>query len=169
VKASVLVSAVRQATGVKKRPMTLPGSATEDEFHIAVAQLLDVCLIPPTFYTTFPAGYGRLSKATSGRLRAKGMKAGMPDILVFDTHRMIANRTYTKIIGLELKVSRGSLSSAQRTMHATLQGVGVRVYTVRSLTDVATALSDAGIGYRNILIQDGKGFSKPLSQTEMFR
>jgi hypothetical protein len=141
---------------VKEKSLTLPGSATEDEFHISVAQLLDVCLSPPTFYTTFPAGYGRLSKATSGRLRAKGMKAGMPDILVFDTCNMIANRTYTKVIGLELKAGGNSLSSAQRGTHAKLQAVGVRVYIVRCLNDVTSALHDAGIKHRSVHIPKDK-------------
>ena len=132
---------------MKEKSLTLPGSATEDEFHISVAQLLDVCLAPPTFYTTFPAGYGRLSKATSGRLRAKGMKAGMPDILIFDAHR---------VIGLELKIGGNSLSSAQRGTHAKLQAVGVKVYIVRALNEVIAALRAANIRYRNVTIPKDK-------------
>jgi hypothetical protein len=132
---------------VKEKSLTLPGSATEDDFHIAVAQLLDVCLLPPTFYTTFPAGYGRLSKATSGRLRAKGMKAGMPDILIFGRAALRS----THVVGLELKTSAGSLTSKQRETHALLQAVGIRTYVVRSLEDVIGALDDALIPHRNIV------------------
>jgi len=142
----------------KRKNLNLPGSATEDEFHIAVAQLLDVCLIHPTFYTTFPAGYGKLSKATSGRLRAKGMQPGMPDILVFSRHTHETSR----VIGLELKVKGNALSSAQRFCHARLQGVGVRVYVVRSLNDVIMSLSDAGIKYRNVHIPVGKTDVEPI-------
>lgn len=132
------------------RNLNLPGSATEDEFHVAVAGLLDVCLKPPdTFYTTFPAGYGRLSKAMSGRLKAKGMKAGMPDILIF--HRV--NHFLCHAIGLELKVKGNSTSAAQRSTHALLQAVGVRTYLIRSLNDVIRALHDAGIPYRNAQLQ----------------
>jgi hypothetical protein len=132
------------------RNLNLPGSATEDQFHVAVAELLDVCLKPPdTFYTTFPAGYGKLSKTMAGRLRAKGMKAGMPDVLVFCRF----GHTTTIVIGLELKVRGNSASAAQRTTHALLRAVGVRTYLVRSLNDVTKALHDAGIPYRNVELQ----------------
>ena len=139
----------------KSNPLNLPGSATEDQFHLAVAELLDVCLIPPTLYTTFPAGYGKLSKATAGKLRAKGMKPGFPDILVFDRRR---------VVGLELKVGKGTLSAKQREMHARLQAVGIRVYVIRHLNDVIMSLADAGIHYRNITIPKDRTEVQPTQQ-----
>jgi hypothetical protein len=139
----------------KSREINFPGSASEDQFHGAVAELLDWCLIPPTFYTTFPAGYGKLSKSMAGKLKAKGMKAGMPDILIFSTHRIIANRTYSHVVGLELKVKGNTTTAKQRETHAALQAVGVRVYLVRSLNDVVMALNEAGIPYRNITMPKG--------------
>lgn len=145
------------------RNLNLPTSATEDQFHLSVAELLDVCLIPPTFYTTFPAGYGRLSKATSGRLRAKGMKPGMPDIMIFD----YCGRTYTKVIGLELKVRGNTATSVQRATHARLQAVGVRVFVIRSINQVLMALADAGIKYRNVHIPAGKRDVEPIRETPM--
>lgn len=140
--------------------MHLPGSQTEDQFHIAVAELLDVCLIPPTFYTTFPAGYGRLNKATAGRLRAKGMKPGMPDILIFSKY----GETCSRVVGLELKAGRGSLTSVQRATHAQLQAVGVRVYTVSSINQVIMALSEARVRYRNVHIPVGKTDVEPIRE-----
>jgi hypothetical protein len=136
------------------RDLNLPGtSATEDQFHVSVAELLDVCLKPPlTFYTTFPAGYGKLSKATAGRLRAKGMKAGMPDILVF--YRRSHDSTF--VIGLELKARGNSTSAAQRTTHAALQAVGIRTYVVRSLDGVLLALNDASIPTRPVALHPDK-------------
>ena len=135
------------------RDLNLPGSATEDEFHVAVAELLDLCLkAPDTFYTTFPAGYGKLSKTMAGRLKAKGMKAGMPDILIF--HRV--NHFLCHVIGLELKVKGNSTSSAQRATHALLQAVGVKTYLIRKSIDVTRALHDAGIPYRNVIVQTEK-------------
>ena len=135
------------------RDLNLPGTtATEDEFHIAVAELLETVLRMPTFYTTFPAGYGRLSKATSGRLKKKGMRAGMPDILIFHPVSPPHPRR-TSVIGLELKVGGNSLSAAQRNTHALLQAVGVRTYVIRCLNDVLGALLDAGIPFRSVIIQ----------------
>ena len=131
------------------RNLNLPGTATEDEFHVAVAGLLEVCLRMPTFYTTFPAGYGRLSKAMAGRLRAKGMRAGMPDILVFHP----SSHSSSFVIGLELKVKGNSTTAVQRATHALLQTAGVRTYLIRSLNDVIKALHNAGIPYRNVELQ----------------
>jgi hypothetical protein len=102
--------------------------------------LLDWVLLPPAIFTTFPAGWGKLTKGTAGRLYASGLKKGMPDILVFDVMR--------KVIGIELKAGANSVSAAQRDMFAKLQGVGVRVYVCKSLEDVINALDSAGIMHR---------------------
>lgn len=135
----------------KYRAMTLPGNETEDDFHVAVAHLLTICLLPPTTFTTFPAGYGKLSKATAGKLKAKGLKAGFPDIMIFAR----AGHYYSRVVGLELKTSRGSVTSKQRTMHAALQAVGVQVFVVRSLREVMDALNSAGIAHRSAEVMDG--------------
>jgi hypothetical protein len=132
----------------KARPFNFPHNVKESELHVSVAELLDWILVPPAMFTTFPAGWGKLTKATAGRLYASGMKKGMPDILVFGTHRMIAHRTYTNVIGIELKAGANTETSAQRTMFAKLQAVGIKVYVCRSIEDVVHALADADIPYR---------------------
>lgn len=124
------------------RVMELPSSADEDAFHVSVAELLDTILIPPDFFTTFPSGYGKLGKATAGRLFAKGLKKGVPDIFVFAQNR--------NVIGIELKAGRNGTTSAQRTMHAKLQAVGIRVYVARTIDEVLIALKSAHIPYRRI-------------------
>jgi hypothetical protein len=126
----------------RHRPHNLPHSPRESELHASVAQLLDWVLFPPTIWTTFPAGWGKLTKGTAGRLFASGLKKGMPDILVFDVMR--------KVIGIELKAGAGGVSAAQREMFAKLQGVGVRVYVCWSLEDVIHALDSAGIMHREV-------------------
>jgi hypothetical protein len=85
----------------------------------------------------------------SGRLKAKGMKAGMPDILVFYRR----SHETSQVVGLELKTGGNSASSAQRTTHALLQAVGIRTYIVRNLNGVILALHNAGIPYRNVALQ----------------
>ena len=77
---------------------------SEIDLHRSVAELLDWCLLPPAVYTTFPAGWGKLPPKTVGRLKACGLKTGMPDILVFNAG---------KTIGIELKRPGGRLSKAQ--------------------------------------------------------
>jgi hypothetical protein len=127
------------------RPFNLPHNPRESEFHASVAELLDWILLPPAMFTTFPAGWGKLTKATAGRLYASGLKKGMPDILVFAPR---------KVIGIELKVGTNSETSAQRTMFARLQAVGIRVYVCRNLDDVYAALVNNDISHRNIAIED---------------
>jgi VRR-NUC domain len=105
----------------------------EVEFHRSVAELLDWILLPPTVWTTFPAGWGDLPIATAGRLKGCGLKAGMPDILVW--------RHDGRSIGLELKKVGKSASAKQREMHARLLGVGVRVYICETLEEVLQALA----------------------------
>jgi hypothetical protein len=123
------------------KPFNLPHNARESELHVSVAELLDWILVPPAMFTTFPAGWGKLSKATAGRLYASGMKKGFPDILVFAPR---------KVIGIELKVGANAPSSAQRTMFAKLQAVGITVYICRSIDDVVQALDYTGIPHRTV-------------------
>jgi hypothetical protein len=138
------------------KPINLPHSPRESELHVSVAELLGWCLSPPAMFTTFPAGWGKLTRATAGRLNASGLKRGMPDILVFAPHR--------KVIGIELKVGANAVSSAQRTMFAALQALGIRVYICRSLNQVLMALSDAGIEYRRVTIPEDKTQVEPLHE-----
>lgn len=148
--------------------MNLPGSASEDAFHLAVAELLEWVLRMPTFYTTFPAGYGRLGKGMAGKLKAKGMRAGMPDILIF--HPTKHYRT-TRVLGLELKVGRNTTTAKQRETHELLGATGVIVHTVRTLNDVLAALLAADIPFKNTDLLPNSKFAIEVvipSQTSLF-
>jgi hypothetical protein len=133
-------------TSRKSRAINLP--MKESELHQSVAELLDWILIPPAIFTTFPAGWGRLSTGTAGRLKASGLKSGMPDIFVFAAVGDPPHPRRSKVIGIELKTGRGSLTSAQRSMHAKLYAVGIRVYVCHTVSEVILALRDAGIPAR---------------------
>ena len=119
--------------------MKLP--ITEIYFHTTVADLLDWVLLPPALWTTFPAGWGKLGKATAGRLHGSGLKAGFPDILIFFNGRCT---------GLELKVPGGKLSDKQKAMHARLAEAGVRVYVCYNIDEVIAALRQASLPVRNM-------------------
>ena len=106
-----------------------------------MAELLDRILLPPTVWTTFPAGWGKLTKGVGGRLRGSGLKPGMPDILIFSLE---------KTTGIELKAPGRSPSAFQRTMFAALQAVGVRVHVCFSLDDVLAVLLLEDIPFRAI-------------------
>jgi hypothetical protein len=133
----------RAASGAAKRKaIEFRNTPSENQLHQSVAELLDWILISPAMYTTFPAGWGKLTKGTAGRLFASGLKRGLPDILVFDKDQ--------KVVGIELKVGHNSQTSAQRAMAAQLQAVGITVYVCRSIEDVLAALYRENITVRSI-------------------
>ena len=114
-------------------------SATELQLHRAVADFLDVVLKPSAVWTTFPAGWGKLGKATAGTLRGCGLKPGLPDIVIFFSGRCI---------GIELKTVRGKVSAAQRDMFAQLSGAGIPVYLCYSVSDVDAILFKESVPVR---------------------
>jgi hypothetical protein len=111
----------------------------ESSLHRTVAELLEWCLYYPTVFTTFPAGWGKLSKSTAGRLRGAGLKAGFPDLLIFHDGRCV---------GLELKVKGRKPSAAQQLMFPRLRQCGMQIYVCQSVDDVIAALHKAHIPLR---------------------
>jgi hypothetical protein len=101
---------------------------TETELHKSVANLLDLVLLPPALYSTFPSGWGKLSKAMAQTLRKSGLKAGMPDLFVFPGDG--------RCFGIELKARNNVLTPVQREMFIKLNNAGVTVYTCRSVEQV---------------------------------
>ena len=116
---------------------------TESALHRTVAELLDWVLLPPAVWTTFPAGWGKLGKATAGRLHGSGLKAGFPDILVF-------YNSFT--IGIELKAPKGRLSKAQEHMFPLLLAAGVKTYICRDTIDVIEVLQQHSLPLRKARI-----------------
>ncbi|HEX8837694.1 MAG TPA: VRR-NUC domain-containing protein [Candidatus Acidoferrum sp.] len=105
---------------------------SEIDLHRSVADFLNLMLLPPAVWTTFPAGWTPMRSGAAGRLKGCGLRAGMPDILVF-------HNGFT--VGLELKAANGTLSRPQQDMFAKLRNAGVLVHICRSIEDVYKALS----------------------------
>ena len=112
---------------------------TEDALHAAVAQLLDVALLPPVVWTAFPAGGG--GAARGGRLKHLGLKAGFPDIFLIH---------HGHTFGIELKTAKGRLLPSQKIMHPILEGAGMRIAVCRSVDDVLAALRGWGLPLRGM-------------------
>ena len=112
---------------------------TEAQLHATVAHYLDWVLMPPAQYTTFPAGWGVLTKSTAGRLKGAGLKQGMPDILLF-----LSGLCF----GIELKSHKGTLTPVQRDMHKKLGAAGVPVSVCTSLEEVTEVLDAWGFRLR---------------------
>jgi hypothetical protein len=83
-------------------------------------------------FTHCPNG-GRRSKAEAGAFKAMGVRAGVPDLLIWTPgggH-----------FAIELKAGRRAvLSDAQVVWHSTLESLGHRVYVCRSIDDVEYCL-----------------------------
>lgn len=105
--------------------------------HRAVAEYLQAVLPPSVFWTTFPAGGG--GRARGAQLKAIGLQAGVPDILV-----IYCGRTYF----IELKAPRGRLSEAQETCHPRIWEAGAPVGIAKSVDDVRSLLAGWGIPTR---------------------
>lgn len=119
-------------------------AAHERELHAAVAGFLSLALRAPTTWSTFPAGGGGLER---GRMLARlGLKPGWPDILVLHPAPATVDGCRSAIIlGIELKTGTGLQSTAQRTVEGEFGAAGAGYVLCRSLTDVATALTAAGV------------------------
>lgn len=113
---------------------------TESELHKSVAHFLDWVLLPPALWTTFPSGWGVFTPMLAQRLKKSGLKAGMPDMLIF----------YQGLtIGIELKARKNKESAEQRTMFRKLAEAGVTVFICRSVDDVEFVLREVGLPMRS--------------------
>lgn len=128
------------------RPLFMPRrrhhDTPEQRLHMAVAQYLRHALKPPTFWTTFPAGGG--GAARGGQLKAMGLKAGVPDIMVFHP-QPIGTAIGCIVVCPELKAEQGRRSSGQVETHEAMTVAGARVGVCRSVEDVAALLDRHGV------------------------
>ena len=109
---------------------------SEETLHRRVAVYLGRVLRPPTIWSTFPSGGG--GKMRGMRLRAMGLQAGWPDILVLDLGSHLIGAV--TVIGIELKSKKGTLSPEQKTVQASFALVGAKYEVARSLDDVRDIL-----------------------------
>jgi hypothetical protein len=130
---------------------------SEADLHQSVAEYLDWALLPPAVYSTFPAGWGKLGPMMAGRLKASGLKPGMPDIFVFDRQEMkLGDRIFPKIIGIELKAPGGKPSAAQQLMFPRLRELGIPIHVCECIEDVALALNKEHISVRTVAWHEGQ-------------
>ena len=112
----------------------------EDALHITVAQFLDLALPKDACWTTVEHG-GKRTKTEAGKLKAKGVKAGWPDVQIVYCQRLIL---------FELKAPGGTLSPAQKLIHAQLSLAGALVYpgACTRIEEVEGFLRGAGVPLR---------------------
>lgn len=118
------------------------GIKPEERLHLDVAKFLRVALKPPVFWTSVDHGSGKLSRRAAGMAKARGVRAGLPDIMIFAPCEMAAA---CKVIGIELKSAKGTLSPAQVETHGDMMVAAVRCRTARSIEHVQDILIANGI------------------------
>lgn len=107
----------------------------EQALQIAVAQYLEHALKPPTIWTAFPAGGG--GRIRGAFLKAMGLKAGWPDILVIYSPD---DRIATGVLGIELKAKAGRQTPAQQAIAQSFKDCHAWYVLCRSVDEVERAL-----------------------------
>lgn len=103
----------------------------EQQLQIAVAAYLRVALKPPTIWTAI--GHGGGGKVRGAILKAMGVQAGWPDILVISPDRII--------VAIELKSKRGKQSPEQHATAIALRLCRADYFLCKSINDVELALT----------------------------
>lgn len=127
-----------QAAGERK-PQRSGRRQSELALHKAVAKYLDLALDPQTTWWT-TIGHGGGGPKHGARLKAMGVKAGVPDILI--VHK--GGHAFF----IELKAGRGRASKMQLKVWYTLQALETRTAAVKSLAELASTLLYWGIPIR---------------------
>ena len=107
----------------------------EDPIHAAIAGYLRIALPRGAmFWATI--NEGKRTGQEQGRIRAAGIKPGVPDLFVLHAGRLI---------GLEVKSAKGKASDKQTDFADELRAAGACWHIVRSIDDAYAALKNEGV------------------------
>lgn len=95
-----------------------------------IAAYLAASLRPPTAWTAI--GHGGGGKVRGAQLKAMGLKAGWPDLIVMHPNR--------GLIGLEIKTDIGRQSPEQKSVMREFTDAGGYYFICRSIDQVEAAL-----------------------------
>lgn len=107
----------------------------EQEIHKAVVLHLEMRAQKPLFFWHTP-NEGKRGWVNAAALKAMGMTAGIPDLLILKDGKMY---------GLELKSAKGILTPSQRLVMANLGSCGAEVAVARSLDEALVTLEVWGL------------------------
>lgn len=105
----------------------------EQTLQIQVANYLRVVLRPPVIWTAI--GHGGGGATRGGILKAMGLQAGWPDILVI--WPMAAN---SRVFGIELKAAKGKMTPEQQAMQKAFRMAGAEYEVCKSIGEVQALL-----------------------------
>lgn len=108
-----------------------------DEASLQASIFSYVRTVAPDVLIFHPANGGLRTKAEAARLKAMGVVAGIPDlVLVFPGGRCAF---------IEVKTAKGVLSPDQKAMRLRMIRLGISSITARTLGDVRIALREWGV------------------------
>lgn len=141
-------------TSPRRKPFRLVAPVVpETSLHEAVAKALDLLLLPPACWTTFPAGSVPLPPEYAAKLHRMGLQRGWPDVLV--VHQGIIGIELKRVDGVlsrtrTVRTRRGSLRvlEGQQDVFPKLQAAGMRIAVCRSVDEVLAALAGFDVPLR---------------------
>ncbi len=104
----------------------------EDKIQMSVAKYLD--LLDVLWF--HPANERKTSIQQGVRLKKKGVKSGVPDVMILES-----NDTY-KGLAIELKTAKGRLTDNQKKWLSDLQDNGFSCYVCRSFDDAKEKIDE---------------------------
>ena len=111
----------------------------ENDLQRAVAKVLDYSGV--TWFHTPMEGFR--NPRTGAHLKAKGMKAGIPDCMIFDGfYEQAASEVFYYGLAIELKVGKNKPTASQVEWQAKLRACGWRVEVCRSLDEALAVLHE---------------------------
>jgi hypothetical protein len=100
--------------------------------------MLQIVLDPErTWWSAIDHGAGKLSKRAAGMMKARGVKRGIPDVIIMFADGLT---DHAHLIGIELKFGKGRRSEVQEDVAATWAIFGNAVFVARSLEEVQEIL-----------------------------
>lgn len=127
---------VAATSGVRQRRQQ-----PEEALQMQVVKFLSLALAGNSEFFAVPNG-GKRNFREAQRLKAAGVKAGVPDLIVINDGCAI---------GIELKVGKNNLTEVQSAYHDRLRRARCPVSVCRSLDDVEAVLRAAGVPLRATL------------------
>jgi hypothetical protein len=126
---------------------------SEAELQEAVADALDVLLLPPAMWTAYPAGHIALTGQQAAKLLRMGLKRSWPDVLVLHgvLHGIELKRRGSALSKTRLvrtRRGRPRIVEGQADVFPRLEAAGMRLSTCETVEQVLSALTRWGIPLR---------------------
>lgn len=112
----------------------------EDSLQASIVAWIRLCA-PQCICAAIPNG-GRRDRREAAKLKATGVLAGMPDLLVLGPGRVV--------IGFECKTATGRVSAEQNAIAEHWRALGAVWAVVRSIDDVRHTLASVGVVTREV-------------------